>query len=119
MTFIDDFSRYTWVYFLWAKSKVLSVFQTFVAYIENQFSTSIKILRSDSGGEYMSHEFHDFLHCKKELSLSALVIILLSKIKWRNERTDISWTLFAPYYLSCLHLHAFSRLLNMNVGEKR
>jgi len=64
VTFIDDFSRYTWVYFLRAKSKVLSVFQNFVVHIENQFSTCIKMLRFDSGGEYMSHEFHDFLHQK-------------------------------------------------------
>ena len=34
VTFIDDFSRYTWVYFLRSKSEVLSVFQTFVAYVE-------------------------------------------------------------------------------------
>jgi transposase InsO family protein len=52
------------VYFLQAKSEVLFVFQTFVAYIEKQFSTGIKILRSDSGREYMFHEFHDFLHHK-------------------------------------------------------
>jgi hypothetical protein len=64
VTFIDDFNWYTWVYFLQAKSEVLSVFQNFVAYIENQFSTGIKMLRSDSGGENMSHEFHDFLHHK-------------------------------------------------------
>jgi hypothetical protein len=62
--FIDDFNRYTWVYFLWSKSEVLSVFQTFVAYVKTQFSTGIKILRSDSGGEYMFYEFHDFLHHK-------------------------------------------------------
>jgi hypothetical protein len=64
VTFIDDFSWYTWVYFLRVKSEVLSVFQTFVTYIENQFFTVIKMLRSNSGGEYMSHEFHDFLHHK-------------------------------------------------------
>jgi hypothetical protein len=45
-------------------SEVLSVFQTFVTYIENQFSTGIKILRFNSSGEYISHEFHDFLHHK-------------------------------------------------------
>jgi len=64
VTFIDDFSRYTWVYFLRAKFEVQFVFQNFVACIENHFSTCIKMLRSDSGGEYMSHEFHDFLHYK-------------------------------------------------------
>jgi transposase InsO family protein len=59
VTFIDDFSRYTWVYFLRSKSEVMSVLQTFVTFIGN-----IKILRSNSSGEYMSHEFHDFLHHK-------------------------------------------------------
>lgn len=64
VTFIDDFSWYSWVYFLRSKSEDFSIFQTFVAYIETQFSTSIKILRSDSGGEYMSLEFYDFLRHK-------------------------------------------------------
>jgi hypothetical protein len=71
VTFIDDFSQYTWVYFLRAKSDVLSVFQNFVAYIENQFSTCIRILRSDSGREYMSHKFHAFLNPKGIVSQRA------------------------------------------------
>ena len=61
VTFIDDYSRFTWVYFLRSKSEVLSVFKTFLAYVETQFSTGIKVLRSDSGGEYMSRDFHDLL----------------------------------------------------------
>jgi transposase InsO family protein len=64
VTFVDDFRRYTWVHFLQSKPEVLSVFQTFVAYVETQFSKGIKILRSDSGGEYMSHELHNFLRYK-------------------------------------------------------
>jgi len=61
VTFIDDYSRFTWVYFLRSKSEVFSIFKKFLAYVETQFSTCIKILRSDSGGEYMSHEFNNFL----------------------------------------------------------
>ena len=64
VTFIDDFSQYTWVYFIWSKSKVLAIFQQFTTYVETQFSTHIKILRSDSGEEYMSSKFHEFLHHK-------------------------------------------------------
>lgn len=52
------------MYFLRSKSEIFSVFKSFFAYIETQFSTGIKVLRSDSGGEYMSHEFHDFLQQK-------------------------------------------------------
>ena len=61
VTFIDDLSRFTWVYFLHSKSEVFDAFQKFMAYVENQFSTRIKILRSDFGGEYMSHQFQTYL----------------------------------------------------------
>nr|KYP68295.1 Retrovirus-related Pol polyprotein from transposon TNT 1-94 [Cajanus cajan] len=61
VTFIDDYSRFTWIYFLRSKVEVFSVFQRFFALLETQFSAHINILRSDSGGEYMSHEFQSFL----------------------------------------------------------
>ena len=48
VTFIDDHSRFTWVYFLRSKSDVFSIFKKFLNYVETQFSTCIKILRSDS-----------------------------------------------------------------------
>ena len=64
VTFIDDYSRFTWIYFLRTKAEVFTVFQTFVAYIETQFSTCIKILRSDNGGEYVSHDFQAYLQRK-------------------------------------------------------
>ena len=44
------------------------MFKKFLMYVENQFQTSIRILRSDSGGEYMSHEFQEFLQQKGILS---------------------------------------------------
>jgi GAG-pre-integrase domain len=47
--FIDDFSRATWLYLLKSKSEVFQYFQEFVALVENQFSTKIKIFRSDNG----------------------------------------------------------------------
>jgi len=68
VTFIDDFSRFTWVYFLWAKAEVFSVFKRFLALLETQFSASIKILCSYSGGEYMSNEFQDLLQSKGIIS---------------------------------------------------
>jgi hypothetical protein len=61
VTFIDDYSRFTWVYFLRSKANVFPTFQNFVAYVKTQFSTCIKILRSDSRGECISHAFQYFL----------------------------------------------------------
>ena len=55
VTFIDDHIRFTWTYFLKEKSEVFDAFKTFLAYVENHFSTCIKTLCSNSGGESMFH----------------------------------------------------------------
>jgi transposase InsO family protein len=68
VTFIDDYSRFTWIYFLRAKSEVFSMFKKFLTYVETQFHANIQIFRSDSGGEYMSNEFQEFLQQKGILS---------------------------------------------------
>ena len=60
VSFIDDYSRKTWIYFLKTKNEVFSRFQEFKALVENQTGKKIKALRSDNGGEYTGHEFEDF-----------------------------------------------------------
>ena len=53
VTFIDDYSRKTWIYFLKTKEseEVLSKFKEFKAQVENLSGKRIKILRSNNGGE--------------------------------------------------------------------
>ena len=62
MSFIDDYSRKTWVYLLKHKSRAFDVFKSFKAMSEKESNRFIKVLRSDRGGEYMSNEFMEF--CK-------------------------------------------------------
>ncbi|MCO5580832.1 hypothetical protein L7F22_034705 [Adiantum nelumboides] len=57
LTFIDDFSKYTHIYFLKHKSEVFTHFQHFVAFVERQTEMQVKTLRSDNGGEYISNQF--------------------------------------------------------------
>ncbi|GJY08159.1 retrotransposon protein, putative, ty1-copia subclass [Tanacetum coccineum] len=61
VTFTDDFSRYDYVYLLKHKHEVFETFKVFQKEVENQLSKTIKSLRSDRGGEYMSQEFLDHL----------------------------------------------------------
>ncbi|MCO5597368.1 hypothetical protein L7F22_051444 [Adiantum nelumboides] len=61
VTFIDDFSRFCWVYPLKAKSDVFAVFQHYVSMVENETGCKVQTLRTDRGGEYMSGAFKDFL----------------------------------------------------------
>ena len=60
ITFIDDYTRMTWVYFLKERSEALEVFKKFKAMVENQSNRKIKVLRSDQGGEYISKEFEKY-----------------------------------------------------------
>ena len=62
LTFIDDFSRYCWVYFLKHKSKFFDLFKVFRDLVENQSRRKLKILRSDNGGEYVKSEFIQYLN---------------------------------------------------------
>ena len=49
VSFIDDFSRNTWIYFLKNKSKFFDRFKEFKALVENQTEKNIKVLRIDNG----------------------------------------------------------------------
>jgi transposase InsO family protein len=60
VSFIDDHSRKTWIYFMKTKDEVFSWFQEFKALVENQTGRKIKVLRSDNGGEYTSSAFKEF-----------------------------------------------------------
>lgn len=57
LTFIDDYSRKLFVYFLRNKSETMQRFVEFKARVENQTERKIKILRTDNGTEYGSKEF--------------------------------------------------------------
>nr|GFA88853.1 hypothetical protein [Tanacetum cinerariifolium] len=61
VTFTDDFSRYGYVYLLKHKHEVFETFKVFQKEVENQLGKTIKSLRSNCGGEYMSQEFLDHL----------------------------------------------------------
>ena len=50
--FIDDYSRYMYLYLLRSKDEVLDAFKVFKAEVENQCGKHIKIVRSDRGGKY-------------------------------------------------------------------
>ena len=62
VTFIDDYSRKTWVYFLKSKDEVFGKFKEFKALVENFSERKIKTLKKDNGREYTSNKFGNF--CK-------------------------------------------------------
>nr|GEX07504.1 zinc finger, CCHC-type [Tanacetum cinerariifolium] len=54
---VDDYSRYMWAYFLTTKDQAFDTFKEFKKSIENELRTTLKMLRTDRGGEFTSNEF--------------------------------------------------------------
>ncbi|KAJ0862094.1 putative RNA-directed DNA polymerase [Helianthus annuus] len=52
ITFIDDYSRYMYLYLIKEKSESLTTFKDYKAEVEKQLDRQIKVVRSDRGGEY-------------------------------------------------------------------
>lgn len=59
--FVDDYSRYTWLYLLKNRSELKQIYFDFAAMVETQFAHKIKTLRSDNAMEYREKSFLNFL----------------------------------------------------------
>ena len=58
--FVDDFTRFTWLFLLKYKSEVFTIFLHFKVLVENKFGSKIKTLKSDGEGEYTTNYFKSF-----------------------------------------------------------
>ena len=63
ITFIDDFSRFTYVYLIRNKDESFDMFKRYKTEVENRKDRKIKILRSDRGSKYFPNDFSTF--CEK------------------------------------------------------
>ncbi|XP_019225588.1 PREDICTED: uncharacterized protein LOC109207161 [Nicotiana attenuata] len=61
---VDDFSRSTWTHLLSCKSNTFHAIKGFLSLIENQFDTSVKIIRSDNDLEFVNNENMTFFQEK-------------------------------------------------------
>jgi len=57
LTIVDDYSRYTWVFPLKQKSEVVKILENFVVFIQTQFETTIKVIRSDNVTRFFMSNF--------------------------------------------------------------
>ena len=61
VTFVDDYSRTTWLYLMKNRSELFSHFRAFCAEIHTQFHVYVQNLRSDNAKEYVSEQFKSFM----------------------------------------------------------
>ena len=71
VTFIDDYSRCTWLFLMKTRVELFSILQKFHVEICTQFNTSIRILRSDNAKEYFSTPFFSFMYSHEILHQSS------------------------------------------------
>jgi transposase InsO family protein len=58
---VDDFSRFTWVFFLEDKSETQGTLKRFLRRAQNEFELEVKKIRSDNGSEFKNLQVEEFL----------------------------------------------------------
>nr|GEU63176.1 putative ribonuclease H-like domain-containing protein [Tanacetum cinerariifolium] len=60
----DDYSRFSWVFFLATKDETSKILKTFITGIKNQITHKVKIIRSDNGTEFKNQDLNQFCRMK-------------------------------------------------------
>jgi transposase InsO family protein len=60
LVIIDDYSHYSWVFFLESKDEVFEHFQSLALTLNNEHPNFLKAIRSDNGTEFRNASFDEF-----------------------------------------------------------
>jgi transposase InsO family protein len=58
---VDEYSRYTWVFFMKDKRKVHEIFKKFATRAQSEFEVKIKRVKSDNGIEFKNTNIEEYL----------------------------------------------------------
>jgi transposase InsO family protein len=61
LVIVDDYSCFTWVFFLQDKGETQEVLKKFLRRTQNEFDTKVKKIRSDNSTEFKNTQVEDFL----------------------------------------------------------
>ena len=61
LVIVDDFSHFTWVFFLQDKSEAQGIVKKFIRRSQNEYELKIKNVRSDNGSEFWNTNVEGFL----------------------------------------------------------
>nr|GEY21486.1 putative ribonuclease H-like domain-containing protein [Tanacetum cinerariifolium] len=75
----DDYSRFTWVFFLATKDKTSPILKTFITGLEKKLSLKVKVIKSDNGTEFKNYDLNQFcrmkgIQCTKNLSAKWVLV---------------------------------------------
>jgi transposase InsO family protein len=60
LVIVDDYSHYSWIFFLESKDEVFKHFQSLALRLNNEHPNCLKTIHSDNGTEFMNSSFDQF-----------------------------------------------------------
>jgi hypothetical protein len=85
LVIIDDYSRFTWVFFLQDIGETQEVLKKFLKKAQNDFDVKVKKIRSDNGTEFKNTQIEDYLD-EEDIKHEFSVPTLLNKMGWLKGR---------------------------------
>ncbi|GKA44904.1 retrovirus-related pol polyprotein from transposon TNT 1-94 [Tanacetum coccineum] len=71
----DDYSRFSWVFFLATKDETCGILKSFITGVENLIDQRVKVIRCDNGTEFKNKEMNQFCErkgIKREFSIARI-----------------------------------------------
>nr|GEZ52001.1 hypothetical protein [Tanacetum cinerariifolium] len=60
LVIVDDYSRYTWTYFLRSKDETLEVLIDFLRFAQRGLQAQVRVVRTDKGSEFLNQTLHAY-----------------------------------------------------------
>jgi hypothetical protein len=90
LVIIDDYSHFTWVFFLQDKSETQEMLKKFLKRAQNEFDAKVKRIRSDNGTLSSRTLKWKIILMKKVSSMSFRPPTLLNKMGWPKRKIELS-----------------------------
>ena len=95
LVIVDDYSRYTWVYFFKKKSETQQKVIDFINMAQRQFQEKIMVIRSDNGTEFKNYTMEGFLS-EEGIAHQYSTLTPLNKMVSPRGRTGLLWMQLGP-----------------------
>ncbi|GJS12201.1 putative ribonuclease H-like domain-containing protein [Tanacetum coccineum] len=81
----DDYSRFTWIFFLATKDETSGILKSFITRIENLVDHKVKVIRCDNGTEFKNREMNQFCEMKEAVNTACYVQNRVLVVKPHNK----------------------------------
>jgi transposase InsO family protein len=108
LVIVDDYSRYSWVFFLKSKDEVFEHFQSLALRLNNEHPTCLKAICNDNGTEFKNASFDQF--CLKhgvDQQFSTLRVSQQNGVVERKNHTlvEMARTMLDEHRRGCSYFH--------------